>query len=86
MVNEEHLFIKEELVVNRTKDLLEIKTSMNSILKSLKIFDILGRIIFKAEPYQKEYSLNHQALRSSGILILHAELSNGKILTKKVIK
>ncbi len=86
MVNEEHIFIKEELVVNRTKDLLEIKTSMNSILKSLKIFDILGRIIFKAEPYQKEYSLNHQALRSSGILILHAELSNGKILTKKVIK
>lgn len=85
-VYEEPLFIKEELIVNRTKDLLKIKTSMNSNLKSIKIFDILGRIIFKVEPYQKEYSLNHQALRSSGILILHAELSNGKILTKKVIK
>jgi len=86
LLNEELINIKEELIVNRQKDLFSIKTNINSILESIKLFDILGRIVFIAEPYQKEYSLNHQELQSSGIFIIYVELSNGKILTKKVIK
>ena len=83
-VNEEEINIKEVLIISRSQNFLEIKTNKNSILSSINIFDILGRNIFNAEPNNKGYSLNHNKIHS-GFFILHVQLADGSVLTKKVI-
>ena len=78
--------VQEYLIINQVQDILYIKTNHQSVLSSIKIYDILGRVILDKQIHKKVFSVNHHMFKSSGIYILRVELKNSKVLRKKIIK
>lgn len=76
---------EEILLVKNEQDYLSIKTSKNSMLNSIKIYDVLGRKIKEQNTKNKEYILNKNIFNQTGVYILHVQLENSSVLVKKII-
>ncbi|MFT5077339.1 MAG: hypothetical protein ACI85B_002408, partial [Flavobacteriaceae bacterium] len=70
------------LLPNPVKDILTINNSSSSQIESIKIYDVLGRLVLQ----EKEQFNNIDVSQlNSGLLFVKVETAEG-IFTKKVIK
>lgn len=74
-----------ELIVNRKEqNYLEIFTTNQSIIKNVNIFDILGRQLLDLNYDKPSVTINLNTVGNS-IIMVKVTLSDGEILTKKVL-
>ncbi len=78
--------IDEKIIIKNENRFFTIKTSENSIISSIRIFDILGRSIKQIDVNNKEVLINNNNFNTSGIFIIYVKLNNSKILIQKIIK
>ena len=57
----------------------------NKIIKELKIYDILGRLLYHDKPNQQGLELKIDKIQNGTILIVQVKLENDAILSKKII-
>lgn len=84
-INEYDLQTNELLVFNNESNSLEISTSQQSEISTLKIYDLLGRLIQDLEVNNISISINASIL-SNSVYIVKATLENGQVFTKKILK
>ena len=92
------IFFKDEMNGNDQKESLKesvlsvyrsdegFNISSIKVIKEVKVYDILGRIIFSSKPNQLSFYMDVNNLRNGSVLIVQVELENGIVLRKKVIK
>ena len=78
--------INEKLIIKNEVESLIIKTTKNSTISSIRVFDILGRSIKQIDVNNKEVLINNNNFNTSGIFIIYVRLNNSKILIQKIIK
>ena len=92
------IFFKDEMIGNDQKESLKesvlsvyrsdegFNISSIKVIKEVKVYDILGRIVFSGKPNQLSFYMDANNLRNGSVLIVQVELENGIVLRKKVIK
>ena len=78
--------INEKLIIKNEVESLTIKTTKNSTISSIRIFDILGRNLKQMKVNNREVLINNNIFNTSGIFIIYVKLNNSKILIQKIIK
>ncbi|MCF6296939.1 MAG: T9SS type A sorting domain-containing protein, partial [Flavobacteriaceae bacterium] len=76
----------ENLLIKNSEEYLIIKTNKNSVISSVKIYDMLGRNILQAQVNQPEVSFKSSVFKTSGIYIIYVKLENSNIIIKKIIR
>ena len=74
----------ENLIVSNVYNGLKVKS--NHTIQSIKVYDLLGRLLINEKPIRKSFELKTGSIRTGTILLLKATFENGTILSKKVIK
>ncbi len=72
-------------VIELSDGRVEFKTNSNLIIKTVKIFDVLGRTLYQLKGSNSSEIYNLSNL-SQSTYIAKVELSNGQIVTKKALK
>ncbi|NOQ91544.1 MAG: hypothetical protein GQ552_02380 [Flavobacteriaceae bacterium] len=62
----------------------EIKS--NQIVKNIKLYDLLGRLIVQSSPNSKNFNLNNVSIKKGTVIIISAQLENRVVINKKTIK
>lgn len=62
----------------------EIKS--NQVVKNIKLYDLLGRLIVQSSPNSKNFNLNNAKIKKGTVIIISAQLENGAVINKKIIK
>ena len=75
----------EKLIILKNGNSLEVKTTKNSIINSINIYDILGRSIIQKKTNNAIIFVSNNSLSSNGVYILHVKLNNSRTLIKKFI-
>lgn len=76
--------INDEVNVIGFNNTLKIETS-NRLIKSIKIFDIQGRLLNNITNIYKNIYTNNKLDFSLGTYIINVSLDNGNIITKKIV-
>ncbi|MCF6224440.1 MAG: lamin tail domain-containing protein [Flavobacteriaceae bacterium] len=77
----------EALIISNSNDrTLQVKTSKNSIIRSLIIYDMLGRKLLEVNEKNKNILIVYHNILKNGVFIIYAKLDNSQVLTKKFIK
>jgi len=84
-INEEELDNDEKLVILKDGNILEIKTTKNSMINSLHIYDVLGRTMIQKKTNKELILISNNSLSSNGVYILHVKLNDSRTLIKKFI-
>ncbi len=82
---ENELLHTELNVFNIDASTIGINTNNNALIKELKIYDMLGKLIVDKQPLKTSFEINVN-LNTGTILLVKAQLENGSILHKKMIK
>jgi hypothetical protein len=72
------------LVISSKNNAIKIKSLSNDI-EGVKIYDLLGRQIYKSGKINDKEFIIQDVLSNGNLILLKANLSNGKIITKKVL-
>lgn len=75
--------LKEELIISSINDGLKFKS--NKIMRSLMIYDILGRKLMDAHPDSKLFEFETASVKAGTILLIEATLDNKTVISKKTI-
>jgi len=59
--------------------------SANTVITSLKIYDLMGRILFDKKPNSQAFSINNHVIKTGSVLVVNAILENNHTISKKVI-
>ncbi len=78
--------VHESLIIKHIAESIMIKTSENSIISSINVFDILGRKIFQIEVSDVEGYLYDYIFEKTGCYFIHVTLKNSKVFIQKIIK
>ena len=62
------------------------RINASKMVKEVKVYDMLGRMIMSSKPNQQRFNLNAGNLKTGAVLIFEVKLENGTILNKKAIK
>ena len=62
------------------------RINASKVVKEVKVYDMLGRMIINSKPEQQSFNLNASNLKTGAVLIFEVKLENGSILNKKAIK
>ena len=74
----------ENLIVSNVFNGLIV--SSNHTVQSIKVYDLLGRLLINEKPMRNSIELKTGSIRTGTILLLKATFENGTVLSKKVIK
>jgi len=74
----------EHLIITNSLDGFSVKS--RSSVNKVKVFDILGKLLYKNSPKEKEFNLKIDNLKDGTIVIINIKFDNGTIVSKKVIK
>jgi len=85
VLNVEDEIVNNQLVIKNSNNHLTISTRNNSIISSLKIYDMLGKLIIKKSPNKNEFKVNAENINKGTVLLINAELDNNEVISKKVI-
>ena len=83
--NENSLADNTISIVELDSDNVRFKTSSNQTIKTVVIYDVLGRLLYNLNGNSSSETYNLSSL-SQATYIAKVELSNGLIITKKAIK
>ena len=86
VIFEESDFVNEKLIVIPKDEFMLIRTTNNSIISSLIIYDLLGRRIIQLEPNKAKVLIKKNTFSSNGIFIMHTKLQDSRTLVKRFIK
>lgn len=70
---------------NPVKDILYIKNSDNILISSIRLLDIMGKLIWESKGINNTLEIDVKSY-SKGLYILQIEYENGSTKTKKIIK
>lgn len=76
---------KGQFIVSNEFERLKIYSNKLAI-KSIKVYDLLGRVIIQKNPNKKSFYLNTSHIKKGTILLIEAVLENGLRVNKKTIK
>jgi len=79
---DENELSKIQIYPNPVKDLLQIENKSTNQITSLKLFDVLGRLVMKVNEVYDQIDVSHV---DSGLLFLEIETETARI-SKKIIK
>jgi hypothetical protein len=82
--------IKEETINTNTVDVLVKNSdltiqSYQTVISSVEVFDILGKVIFSKNGINNKQFNTNQIATSNQALIVKIQLENGKVIVKKII-
>ena len=63
-----------------------LKISSQRSVQSIKVYDILGRILIEDKPNKKSFILETGTINKGTVLIIKAALENSEVITRKTIK
>ncbi len=75
---------ENNLIISNDNDFFKI--SANQIVKSVEVYDMLGRMIIKSKPNKQSFNLLVNNVNKGSVLVIHAQLENGALVSKKMIK
>ena len=70
------------VVMNQENTLL---LRAGSVMTTLKIYDLTGRLLIDKNPQKKEFALKTQSIRKGTVLVVNAVLENNQSVSKKVL-
>ena len=82
--------IKEETINTNTVDVLVKNSdltiqSYQSVISSVEVFDVLGKVIFTKNGINNKQFNTNQITTSNQALIVKIQLENGEVIVKKII-
>ena len=82
--------IKEEVVTTNTVDVLVKNNNLTiqsyqSVISSVEVFDVLGKVIFTKNGINNKQFNTNQITTSNQALIVKIQLENGEVIVKKII-
>jgi len=86
-LSEDDIVLNENLIVNNQNDeSVLVKTNNGSIIKNIKVYDVLGKLILNSKHHNATVNLQTPNINQGTVLFLKVTLENGQILNKKIIK
>jgi len=86
LVIKDKLANSEKIILsNSTENTINVKTKNGSVIKSIKAFDILGKIMINQKPNKNNFIINTN-IKQGTVLFVVSKLSNGQIINTKFIK
>ena len=76
-------FNTDFVVINEDNSL---QLRANTVIKQVKVYDMMGRLLIDTKPNESEFSINTNAIRKGTVLIINATFENGAEVSKKAIK
>lgn len=73
------------LIVQLSDNLVKFKASENQTIQSIKIYDMNGKLVYDLKGHNNTETYKLPAL-NNGVYVSKIELSNGNIVTKKMLK
>ena len=73
-----------DFIVSNTFESLKI--SANKSVKTIKVYDLLGRMLINEMPNKQSFELNTANIKIGTVLLIEAVLENGATVNKKTIK
>ena len=80
----ESSFIDVEVYPNPSTGELFLNCKKDHSLTNILIYDTMGRLVYRNNPFKNEVKLNLEALQSN-IYLLKVFLSNDEVITKTVV-
>ena len=80
----EELINDVDFSIINSKSGFEVKS--NQIVKNIKLYDLLGRLIVQSLPDSKSFNLNSSKIKKGSIIIIKAQLEIGIVINKKIVK
>jgi len=74
---------KDFVVINK-ENAFELRS--NSVINTLKVYDVMGRLLMETTPEQSVFEVNTSSIRKGTVLVLLASFENGAEMSKKAIK
>ncbi len=78
------LELDTDFVVINEDNVLQLRA--NTVIKQVKVYDMMGRLLIDTKPNNSEFSINTHAIRKGTVLIINATFENGAEVSKKAIK
>ena len=75
----------DELLIKNATEFISVTTRENSKIRSVKIHDILGRIVMNQLVEDNDLKISKNIFHQKGVYILHVQLDNSRVLIKKII-
>ena len=79
------LLNNEKLIILQDDNNFKIRTTENTIINFINIYDILGRKIVQAKTNKSQVIISNNSFSKSGVYIIHAKLDDSRVLVKKFI-
>ena len=84
--NDSHINLESDLIIaNYNENQIKVKTTNGSIIKKLKAYNTLGKLIIDVTHNSNNFIIN-KYLNQGQILFFKVSLENGQVLTKKFVK
>jgi hypothetical protein len=83
ILNVEDFNLSREIIISQTENQLKIDAA--DMVKSVKIYDVLGRVLHTEKPYQDSFTIETQSLKRGSVVFVSLELNNGLVKTIKTI-
>ncbi len=86
ILNTENTISKtDRLLIKNETDFISVTTRENSKIRTIKIYDILGRIVMNQLVDGNELQISKTIFHQKGVNILHVKLDNSRVLIKKIM-
>ncbi len=86
VLNTDSLETGSKLIIKNSSNGLVLKTSDQSLIKKVLVYDILGKEILIKEASASIIELESVSLKSNSILILKILLESGELIVNKILK
>ena len=74
----------EALIITNADN--SFKINANQIVKTIKVYDMMGRLLINSVPNKQSFYLNTSKIKKGTIVIVQASLENDTVISKKMIK
>jgi hypothetical protein len=82
--NDDFENLTSSVLVASNKNEISIKSVQENI-KSVIIYDVLGRILYQNEKVNHTQTAIHTLMQNQQTLLVKVKLNNGQIITKKIV-
>lgn len=85
ILNIEDENINDQLVIKNSNKQLTVSTNNNSIISSIKIYNLLGKLITEKTPNKNQTKVNVQSISKGTVLLVNVILDNNQTLKKNIL-
>ncbi len=81
---DDDILTKKEFIISNDVESLNIRSAKE--VKDIKVYDLLGRMLINQKPNKKSFNIGTSTIKNGTVLVVHATLENGTVISKKTIK